>query len=385
MRPEEWTKEDLQMTMQLERITAENATRQMQRIRDEDIRLYEMQKKLQKERMIYQEKEHQRELQHQEQKHKKQDWFTYSVNMFCIAVFVCLSVFFFFHWFQIDFKPIVRLFGFNIQTSTLSKNEGWLQMLVPNLALLVGYIVLRFGMTTMPFEVEWLSKPPKEKQMFLFVPVFAAVSLLLQIITKGLQNILEKLTNYQAPPELVLAKDGISILLIFVFFVLLPAWLSEYFFRGGLQKLLEHWGIIFSITVSSLISSMLCADLAAMPSIFLTSFLLGLFAYWTKSIYLCIWMHFSANFVMFLFYSVVQFMDGVESFAFTIYLIMMVLVLGVACFMIALQMKLPRLFQPMPNIQEFKHKHTKTERLFRTPLFVVLTIVLAFRVIKPLF
>lgn len=107
----------------------------------------------------------------------------------------------------------------------------------------------------------------------------------------------EQQEQYRLFLEVLLSPKSLSYFIFnFIMIAIVPAIVEEWIFRGTLQKYLsEKCNAHFAILFSSIIFSLIHFEFSAfIPRIFL-GILLGYVFYFTKDIWLCIWMHLFNN------------------------------------------------------------------------------------------
>lgn len=241
------------------------------------------------------------------------------------------------------------------------------------------------GMRAVRVRPQLQLRPPRDRQLWLFLPVFLGVSFLGSLLTALMQRVLAACTNYRAPEPVRLPESGFALALYFIGVCAVPAVLEELLLRGAVQTLLSRWGAWFSIVVSSVVFALLHSDPAQMPALFFISVLLGLAMHCIGSPGLGAAMHFAYNTMGFLFLYALQKLDGVSAFAFAGYL---VAVLGVSAAVCAVQLRrrgVLRRFRPIPRIYDPKNRQSRLERLACAPIFLCVMVGLAVRAVWPLF
>lgn len=358
MRTEDWTKEEWEMTVQLERITAQNAEEKHQ----------ELSKRRKSERP----------------RRTKKDWLRYAANLAAVAVLLYFLV------------NGTILFVFRALWTALEKglSEEWklqgegiyrgIALAVPLLGLAAARLLLEQGVKETPMRLKPNRPWPEEKQIWLFVPAFMGLSLIGDMVTSVVRYGLEALTVY--PPEQVvqLPENPLGVLYYFFVICIVSTVVNEWLVRGALQKIFEPWGAWFSIVVSSVMFTLLHADLAKMPAIFLESVLMGLAAHCTGTLTVGMLLHFSSNVISFAFLFIRQKMQGVESFAMLVYLVVIIFLAAAVCIGRIYQKQVLRSFRPIPWVYDPKNRQSRFERLATTPLYLFVMIAMALRALWPM-
>lgn len=190
MRTEDWTKEEWEMTVQLERITAQNAEEKHQ----------ELSKRRKSERP----------------RRTKKDWLRYAANLAAVAVLLYFLV------------NGTILFVFRALWTALEKglSEEWklqgegiyrgIALAVPLLGLAAARLLLEQGVKETPMRLKPNQPWPEEKQIWLFVPAFMGLSVIGDMVTSVVRYGLEALTVY--PPEQVvqLPENPLGVLYYFL-------------------------------------------------------------------------------------------------------------------------------------------------------------------------
>lgn len=261
---------------------------------------------------------------------------------------------------------------------------GVLNILLPAAGLAAAFWVVEAGLRATPMRLYVSMRMPRDRRLWLFVPVFLGVGLLCSLLTALVQHLLEAWTRYRAPEQMRLPQSGFATFLYFIGICVVPAFLEELLVRGALQSMLSRWGAWFSIVVSSVMFTLLHSDIAQMPSLFVLSVLMGLAAYCTGSLALGVALHFSYNTMAFLFLYASQKMDGISAFAFGGYLVAVFCVGAVVCLGMIRRLGVMRRFRPIPRVYDPKNRQSRLERLATTPLFLLVMVGMALRAAVPL-
>ena len=226
---------------------------------------------------------------------------------------------------------------------------------------------------------------PRDKRIWLFLPVFLGIGFLGDLLTAFLQKLLAACTRYTPPAALRLPQGGFALFLYFTGMCAVPAVLEELWLRGAVQAALSRWGAWFSIIASSVIFALLHGDPAQMPALFFLSVFLGLAAYCTGNPGFGVALHFANNTMSFLFLYANQRMDGISALAFSGYLVAVFGLGAVGCAVLIGRLGVRRRFRPIPRVYDPKNRQSRLERMACAPLFLGMMLVLAVRAVWPLF
>lgn len=228
-------------------------------------------------------------------------------------------------------------------------------------------------------------KLPRDRHIWLFLPVFLGVSFLGNLLTALLQRLLAACTRYTPPAQLCLPQSGFALLLYFTGVCAVPALLEELWMRGAVQAALSRWGAWFSIIASSVMFALLHGDVAQMPSLFFLSVFLGLAAHCTGNPGFGAALHFANNTMSFLFLYAGQRMDGLSALAFSGYLVAVFALGAIGCAVLIGRLGVLRQFRPIPRVYDPKNRQSRFERMACAPLFLGMMLFLAVRAVWPLF
>lgn len=226
---------------------------------------------------------------------------------------------------------------------------------------------------------------PRDKELWLFLPVFLGAGFLGDLLTSLLGRLLEACTRYRPPAALRLPQGGFALFLYFAGVCAAPAVLEELLVRGVVQAALSRWGAWFSIVLSSVLFALMHGDLARMPSLFFLSVFLGLAMHCTGSPSFGIALHFAHNTMSFLFLYAGQRMDGVSALAFESYLVAVFALGALVCAAAIRRKGVLRRVRPIPRVYDPKNRQSRMQRLSRAPIFLCVTAALAVRALWPLF
>lgn len=387
MREEDWSREELEMTAHLERITAQHATQQMKRIREgktPEEAAKEAAPPMHTGRGHAEMPDFEKPVRRRKTSTGK-DPLRYAANVSALGVLAYFAV--------------TALLTAALQWAFAQFHEGatlehpvsvpeWMlglaNMLLPVGGLLAAYLLIRALLKGSRLALHPVLKMPRKKELWLFLPVFLGISLLGNILTSVLQRFLQAHTRYAAPAQVRLPQDGLALLMYFIGICIIPAVFEELLVRGALQGLLARWGAWFSIVVSSVTFMLMHRDLAQMPAIFLESVLMGLAAYCTGTLAVGIALHLANNTMMFCFLYAAQVMDGVSALALTVYLVLIFCLAAVGCAAAIRHLHVMRQFKPIPRVYDPKNRQSRLERLASTPLYLILMLLLAARALLPL-
>ena len=226
---------------------------------------------------------------------------------------------------------------------------------------------------------------PRDKHIWLFLPVFLGAGFLGNLLTALLQRLLAACTRYTPPAQLRLPQSGFALLLYFIGVCAVPAVLEELWMRGAVQAALSRWGAWFSIIASSVMCALLHGDVAQMPSLFFLSVFLGLAAHCTGNPGFGAALHFANNTMSFLFLWAGQRMDGISALAFSGYLVAVFGIGAIVCAVLIGRLGVLRRFRPIPRVYDPKNRQSRFERMACAPLFLGVMLFLAVRAVWPLF
>lgn len=274
--------------------------------------------------------------------------------------------------------------------ATLENPIGVPESVTATLHILIGMLSLlaairfakSFGCALLPMRFSFTD--PRDRRLWLFLPVFLGIGLLGSVVSSLLQSFLEKNTHYTPPGTSVLPENGWATALCFISMCIVPAILEELLVRGCLQNLFRRWGVWFSIAVSSAVFTLLHADIAQMPTIFCLSVFLGLCAYVTDSLFPGMVLHFANNALSFFFLYVQQRMDGRTAIGVTVYLLAFFFFGAALCIWQIAAMNLMRTLRPIPRAANPKNRAHRVRRMLRSPLFVGMMLYLLVRAVWPL-
>lgn len=358
MRPEDWTKEEWEMTVQLERLTAQNAEEKQQEL--------SVRKKSAASRT------------------NKKDWLRYAGNLAALAVLVYLIANGVLLWmFAALWKVVQSALPSDWQKQSQAVYQA-VAMLLPTSGLVAARFAIEKGAQKTPMYLKPQKPWPEQKQIWIFVPVFMGVSVLGDMVTSVVRYVLEMLTVYPAEQAIQLPENPFGVWYYFIVVCVVPAIVEEWLVRGALQRIFEPWGAWFSIVVSSVMFTLLHTELAQMPTVFIESVLMGLAAHCTGTLTVGILLHFSSNFISFAFLLIAQKMQGVESFALMVYLLGVIFLAAVVCIGFIYEKQILRSFRPIPRVYDPKNRQSRVERLATTPLYIFVMVAMALRTVLPM-
>lgn len=249
--------------------------------------------------------------------------------------------------------------------------------------LLCAIVFLRrFSRSLIPSPMRYLD--PKDVRLWLFLPVFLGIGMLGSVLTAQLQAFLTKFTAYEAPAAQVLPEGFFAMILAFLSLCVVPAILEEMLCRGLMQRMLERWGVLFSVAVSSALFSMLHGDLAQMPTIFLLSVFLGFAAHATNSLLPSTVLHFCNNAVVFLLMCAQQKMQSAKGLGVAIYVLFILLIAAAVCTVFIVRARLLKTLRPVPLRHNPANRQNRLRRLASAPLYMVTMLWLVWCIIWPL-
>ncbi len=139
-----------------------------------------------------------------------------------------------------------------------------------------------------------------DKVNVIFIPLFIIIGYFSSFLTYFSKNILNMFFHIQKVEQPSLPTGHFAMLLTFLALCCAPAVLEELIFRAVIQNILAQKKPFSAMAVTSLLFCFMHADISEMPALFLLSFMLCYVYYKTKSIFLCVLMHFSNNLIAFL-------------------------------------------------------------------------------------
>ncbi len=258
-----------------------------------------------------------------------------------------------------------------------------LSLAVSALSLLAAIRFARsFGRPDFPMKLCF--DDPRDRRLWLFLPVFLACELLGSVFSSLLRSALSNFTGYVSPESVTLPEGGAATALFFASMCVAPAILEEILVRGCLQSLFRPWGVWFSIGLSSAVFALLHADVAQMPAIFLLSVFLGLSAHVTGSLFPGIVLHMANNTLSFVFLYTRQRMDGRAALGVTIYLLAFFFFGAALCIWQIAATGLMRTLRPVPRAADPKHRSGRVRRILRAPMFTIMMLYLVLRAVWPI-
>ncbi len=124
--------------------------------------------------------------------------------------------------------------------------------------------------------------------------VSVAILLLLNPIINCWQYMLEE-AGYSSGSLPFEMKSAGTLILGIVLFALLPAICEEMLFRGVILNSLRKYGMLVAVGMSALFFSLMHMNLLQIPYTFLLGIVLGLVVYFTRNLWLSVFMHFVNN------------------------------------------------------------------------------------------
>ena len=264
--------------------------------------------------------------------------------------------------------------------------EGFMAGVNFSLAFFSLWIAFRFLMRAAPEKMRPAIrlKAPRDKRLWLFLPVFLGAGVLINMGTSLLQNWLVKNTDYMLPLSPAMPQSGFATLIYFMAMCVVPAVLEELLCRGAMQGILRRWGVWFSIIVSSVIFTLLHGDIAQMPGVFALSVLLGLSAYATGSLLPGIVLHFANNTVAFCFMLAGQKLNGAMALGISVYMMLIICIAAAVCTGVIVSNRIIHTLHPVPKFYDVRNRQSRTYRLATAPMFVGVMLFLTVRAFLPL-
>lgn len=259
----------------------------------------------------------------------------------------------------------------------------FLQLCMAVLSLVAALAFLK-GFTPHALMPKIKTTDPKDRRLWLFLPVFLGIGALCSMLTSALQHALPKFTAYTAPAGTELPEGGLALMLSFFTMCVVPALLEERLCRGYLQGMLRPWGAWLSILAPSLVFALLHTDIARLPGVFILSVCLGLVAHATGSIMPSIVLHFSNNLMSFLLMCAAQKMTDVSALAMTLYLVCIFFLAAAVCVYLIIKWKLFAVLRPVRRAERAPGHPRRLQRIFAAPLLDVALVWLLLQAVLPL-
>ena len=273
-------------------------------------------------------------------------------------------------------------------SATLANPIGVPESVIALLSVAVGalsllaaiWFVRALGRPVFPMRLSF--RDPKDRRVWMLIPVFLGFGLVCSVLSSLLQSGLSAVTRYAPPAQTALPESAGALALCLNSLCVVPAVLEEIFVRGCLQSMFLRWGAWFSIIASGLVFTLLHADIAQMPAIFLLSVFLGLCAHATGSLLPGVVLHLANNTMSFLFLYIQQRMDGRTAVGAVIYLFALLLFSAALCVWRIVPGGVLKSLRPLPKA-ELRKKAVK--RLFGAPVFTGMALYLLARALWPVF
>lgn len=317
---------------------------------------------------------------------KQKDPLRYTANLTGLSMAVCLAVT---ALLQYAAGLLLRLFHAGATLADPIAVPEWalgiLNLILPAAPAGAALWLMCEGLHRTPTRTRLSCRLPRDRRIWLFLPVFLGVSFLGNLLTALLQKLLGACTRYTPPAPLRLPQSNFALLLYFIGVCAVPAVLEELWLRGAVQAALSRWGAWFSIIASSVIFALLHGDLAQMPALFFLSVFLGLAAHCTGNPAFGVALHFANNTMSFLFLYASQRMDGISALAFSGYLVAVFGLGAAGCAALIGRLGVLRRFRPIPRVYDPKNRQSRFERMACAPLFLGLMLILTVRALWPLF
>lgn len=318
------------------------------------------------------------------QQAKKPDMLRYAANLAAVAAALCLGV----SW-------VLRLAaGLSLRLlhagATLQNPVGipeWVMglwnIVLAGAGVLAAFAFVRLMVKGGPLAGRISFSLPQDGTMWLLLPGFLGVSLVLNMIVSVLQRMLTASTRYQAPQAVQLPDDPGATALYFISICVVPALAEELFVRGALQPMFARWGAWFSILLTSVLFTLMHRDIAQMPAIFAISMVLGITAYASGSLMPGVMMHFANNCMSFCFTWAAQKLDGIGALALTGYLTLVFFLAALLCTSAFLKSRGMSILAALPKWNDVRNRQKRLPRLASSPLFVALMLGLLIRTVLP--
>lgn len=317
---------------------------------------------------------------------KQKDPLRYTANLLGLAMAVCLVAT---AGLRYGAGLLLRLFHEGATLSDPIAVPEWalgiLNLILPAAGTGAALWLMCAALRDAPTRPQLSCRLPRDKHIWLFLPVFLGAGFLGNLLTALLQKLLGACTRYTPPAAMRLPQGNFALLLYFIGVCAVPAVLEELWLRGAVQAALSRWGAWFSIVASSVIFALLHGDVAQMPALFFLSVFLGLAMHCTGNPAFGIALHFANNTMSFLFLYASQRMDGISALAFSGYLVAVFGLAAVGCAVLIGRLGVLRRFRPIPRVYDPKNRQSRFERMACAPLFLGLMLILTVRAVWPLF
>lgn len=209
------------------------------------------------------------------------------------------------------------------------------------------------------------------------LPLFLGIMLALNSVTSLLRSMVGSIAGLPPVENAPLPATAFGRVLYFLSACLAAAVLEELVFRGGVQQLLRGWGSRFAIVVTSLLFTLMHANLWELPTVFALSLLLGYITEISGSVRPGMVLHFANNAFVFVVRLAGEQLETMTALALVLWLILVFLLLfGVAVWAVRSlklgpKLRLARDHSPLGGVWR------RFGRLFATPFFTMGFVVLA--------
>lgn len=316
---------------------------------------------------------------------KKPDRLRYAANLAAVGALLCIAL----TW------ALRRAAGLTLRLlhagATLANPVGvpeWVMglwnVMLAGAGALAAFFFVRALVKGSPLAGRVSLAVPHDGTMWLLLPGFLGVSLVLNMVVSVLQRMLAAGTRYQAPDAVQLPEGRGAMALYFISICVVPAVVEELFVRGALQPMFARWGAWFSILLTSVLFTLMHGDIAQMPAVFLISMVLGITAHASGSLLPGMVMHFANNCMSFCFTWAAQKLDGIGALALTGYLTLVFFLAALLCTSAFLKSRGMSILAALPRWNDAKNRQRRLSRLASSPLFVALMLGLAVRAVLPL-
>ncbi len=248
-------------------------------------------------------------------------------------------------------------------------------LLVSFAILILPFLVLK--RISAPIGYVLMTKKSK-LPIYLLLPLFLGVMLAVNSISSMIQLLFSSVFGLPAVESASLPESIMGQILYFVSVCIIVPVMEEVFFRGGVQKILQPFGVGLSLIVTTVIFTLLHARVEDFLTVFLLGLVLGYVFQICKSVWPCVVLHFANNFVVFLMLLSQEILDSTVAFAVTVWTIVVCIALAFAAvWMIRIKHLGKYMFWRKEKNEPIK---TRLEKLIKTPMFLlaVIAVVIQF-------
>lgn len=229
-----------------------------------------------------------------------------------------------------------------------------------------------------------LGKP--KVPLWVLVPLFMGGMVAVNSVASLLRTVVSGMAELPAAEPMQLPQNGAGLAMLYLSSCLMPAVFEELFYRGAVQGLLRPFGRRFALLAASIPFTLAHVNLWELPVVFILSVLLGYTAEICESLWPCMVLHFTNNFVVLTLEVVRQRMSGPMALAVTAWLmVLFVALVAGAIYMVRKQKTGRQLFLPKDSARLKQKKPPRMIRLLRAPVFAVGLLATAVATILRLF